>query len=382
MAKTRGGKVARSTHREYGRANMAAVEGESRLLKGVPVGSCVWMSHGDTIVALPDHAVVEGSTADVHVAAYRFQGEETYGIQFHPEVHHSEHGVQLLKNFVYDIAGCSASWTPDAFIESTVDALRAQIGEGKVVLGLSGGVDSTVAAMLLKEAIGDRLYCIFVNNGLLRKNEYDSVLTQYAGLGLHVKGVDASADFYAALDNQEEPEAKRKAIGRVFIEVFDREAMAISGVEFLGQGTIYPDVIESVSVNGPSVTIKSHHNVGGLPDFMKLSVVEPLRSLFKDEVRRVGQGLGLVAVPCSDVTLFPGPGLAIRIFGSDHAGARENPPRSGPHLYPRLAGCRARTTRFGKQGRSCCRSSRWGSWATSAPTSRWWPCVPFRAPTA
>ncbi|HAG49086.1 MAG TPA: GMP synthase (glutamine-hydrolyzing), partial [Cryomorphaceae bacterium] len=242
LAKTRGGRVARSTHREYGRANMAAVSDHSILLKGVPLGSCVWMSHGDTIVELPANAVVEGSTADVHVAAYRFENEDTYAIQFHPEVHHTEHGVQLLKNFVYTIAGCVPSWTPAAFIESTVEALRQQVGAGKVVLGLSGGVDSTVAAMLLKEAIGDRLYCIFVNNGLLRKDEYTSVLDQYAGLGLNVKGVDATDAFYTALEDLEDPEAKRKAIGRVFIDVFDREAMAISGVEFLGQGTIYPDV--------------------------------------------------------------------------------------------------------------------------------------------
>ncbi len=314
MAHTRGGKVARSTHREYGRAHLNPSAGESRLLTGIPTGSTVWMSHGDSIVTLPANAVIEATTDSIPVAAFRFEGEDTYAIQFHPEVVHSEHGTQLLRNFIYEIAGCAPTWTPDSFIDETVASLKAQIGGGKVVLGLSGGVDSTVAAVLLDKAIGDRLHCIFVNNGLLRKNEFEGVLKQYEHLGLNVVGVDASAEFYGALAGQEDPEAKRKAIGRTFIEVFDREAHRIQGVEFLGQGTIYPDVIESVSVNGPSVTIKSHHNVGGLPDFMKLQIVEPLRSLFKDEVRRVGAAMGLKPELLGRHP-FPGPGLAIRILG-------------------------------------------------------------------
>jgi len=314
LAKTRGGKVSRSEHREYGRANMSYVNASSRLLEGVNLGSCVWMSHGDTITALPEGAVIEGSTKDVRIAAYRFEGEDTYALQFHPEVHHSEHGKEILNNFVMKIAGCKPTWTPDSFVDTTVEALREQVGDGKVVLGLSGGVDSTVAAVLLSKAIGDRLYCIFVNNGLLRKNEYDSVLKQYDGMGLQVKGVDASETFLSELAGISDPETKRKVIGRVFIETFDVEAKAIDGVDFLGQGTIYPDVIESVSVNGPSVTIKSHHNVGGLPDFMKLSVVEPLRALFKDEVRRVGKAMGL-SRDLLGRHPFPGPGLAIRILG-------------------------------------------------------------------
>ena len=314
MAKTRGGEVARSAHREYGRAHMNFIQSDSRLLHGIPVGSSVWMSHGDSIVQLPANAVVEATTESIPVAAFRFRDEETYGIQFHPEVVHSEHGTQLLRNFVYEIGGCSPSWTPASFIDESVASLKGQIGEGKVVLGLSGGVDSTVAATLLDRAIGNRLHCIFVNNGLLRKNEFESVLAQYEHLGLNVVGVDASAEFYEALRGQEDPEAKRKAIGRTFIEVFDREAQRIKGVDFLGQGTIYPDVIESVSVNGPSATIKSHHNVGGLPDYMKLQIVEPLRSLFKDEVRRVGAALGL-RPDLLGRHPFPGPGLAIRILG-------------------------------------------------------------------
>jgi GMP synthase (glutamine-hydrolysing) len=293
---------------------MNFLKSDSRLLAGIPLGSSVWMSHGDSIVRLPANAVVEATTESIPVAAFRFRDEETYGIQFHPEVVHSEHGTQLLRNFVYEIAGCSPSWTPASFIDESVASLKSQIGEGKVVLGLSGGVDSTVAATLLDRAIGNRLHCIFVNNGLLRKNEFESVLAQYEHLGLNVVGVDASAEFYEALRGQEDPEAKRKAIGRTFIEVFDREAQRIKGVDFLGQGTIYPDVIESVSVNGPSATIKSHHNVGGLPDYMKLQIVEPLRSLFKDEVRRVGAALGL-RPDLLGRHPFPGPGLAIRILG-------------------------------------------------------------------
>jgi GMP synthase (glutamine-hydrolysing) len=293
---------------------LQTIASDSRLFQGISAPSQVWMSHGDTIVRLPQNAAIEASTADVAVAGYRFLDEPTWGIQFHPEVYHTTDGFALLKNFVVGVCGFQADWTPSSFVEATVESLRNQVGEDHVVLGLSGGVDSTVAAVLLSKAIGNRLHCIFVNNGLLRKDEYASVLKQYEGMGLQVKGVDASDDFLTPLDGVEDPETKRKIIGRVFIEVFDREAMAIPGVKWLGQGTIYPDVIESVSVKGPSATIKSHHNVGGLPDFMKLQVVEPLRMLFKDEVRRVGAALGI------DPELlgrhpFPGPGLAIRILG-------------------------------------------------------------------
>ncbi len=309
-----GGEVRRSDKREYGRANLRSADASCRLMKDIPVGSQVWMSHGDTIYSLPEGTRITASTSDVDVAGYAFEGEETYGIQFHPEVYHSTDGMQLLQNFVTDICGCSGTWTPESFVEMTVEELRAQIGTDRVILGLSGGVDSSVAAVLLHKAIGRQLYCIFVDNGLLRKHEYDEVLHSYKDMGLNVRGVDAKQRFYDALTGITDPEAKRKAIGRVFIEVFDDAAHEVSDVKWLAQGTIYPDVIESVSVKGPSATIKSHHNVGGLPDFMKLKVVEPLRALFKDEVRRVGAELEI------DPTIlgrhpFPGPGLAIRILG-------------------------------------------------------------------
>jgi GMP synthase (glutamine-hydrolysing) len=272
------------------------------------------MSHSDTIKSLPTNGVRLASTHDVENAAYRIEGEQTYAIQFHPEVYHSTDGMQMLKNFLVDIAKIEQNFTPNAFVEEIVAELQTKIGSDRVVLGLSGGVDSTVAAVLLHKAIGKNLYCIFVNNGLLRKNEFENVLKQYEHMGLNVKGVDASAQFLDALAGISEPEAKRKAIGRVFIEVFDQEAHKIEDVTWLAQGTIYPDVIESISVKGPSATIKSHHNVGGLPDYMKLKIVEPLRMLFKDEVRRVGRTLGI-----DDALLgrhpFPGPGLSIRILG-------------------------------------------------------------------
>lgn len=315
MAQHGGGEVAPAKIREYGRAHLSHIDTEHELMQGLTKGSQVWMSHADTIETLPDHFNIICSTEDVACAGYKVQNERTYGIQFHPEVYHSTEGTTLLKNFVVGVCGCEQDWTPAAFIEETVDKLRDQIGSDRVVLGLSGGVDSSVAAMLLHKAIGEQLYCIFVDNGLLRKNEFDNVLHSYEDMGLNVKGVRAADRFYDALKGESDPEKKRKIIGRVFIEVFDEESHLIEDVSWLGQGTIYPDVIESVSATGgPSATIKSHHNVGGLPDFMKLKVVEPLRLLFKDEVRRVGKELGIKSTILGRHP-FPGPGLGIRILG-------------------------------------------------------------------
>lgn len=313
LAHFNGGAVAPSDTREYGRARLAQVVPHA-FTKGIPLESQVWMSHSDTIKKLPEHATQLASTSDVANAAYVMDNDMTYGIQFHPEVYHSTDGKQLLQNFLVDIAGINPDWTSDAFVETTVATLSEQLGEDKVILGLSGGVDSSVAAILLHKAIGSNLYCIFVNNGLLRKNEYDEVLEQYKGLGLNVKGVDASKQFLDALEGERDPETKRKIIGKVFIDVFDDEAHKVEGAKWLAQGTIYPDVIESISVNGPSATIKSHHNVGGLPDFMKLKVVEPLKMLFKDEVRRVGATLEMPKAILGRHP-FPGPGLGIRILG-------------------------------------------------------------------
>jgi GMP synthase (glutamine-hydrolysing) len=309
-----GGEVGKSEHREYGRANLIYADNSNPLLTSISQNSQVWMSHADTILKVPANFKTIASTNDVKVAAYKIDDETTYGIQFHPEVYHTLEGTQLLKNFVYTICGCTGNWTPASFIDNTVSDLKKQLGNDKVILGLSGGVDSSVAAMLLHKAIGPNLHCIFVDNGLLRKNEFESVLNSYKHMGLNVKGVNAKNLFYDALKGLSDPEKKRKAIGKVFIDVFDQESKVDKDAKWLGQGTIYPDVIESLSVKGPSQTIKSHHNVGGLPDYMKLKVVEPLRSLFKDEVRRVGKELGLEPTILNRHP-FPGPGLAIRILG-------------------------------------------------------------------
>ena len=308
-----GGAVESAGSREYGRAELE-VKSRDPLFDGVPPRSQVWMSHGDTITALPDNSTVLASTASVTNAAYRIFGEQTYAVQFHPEVYHTEYGSRILANFVKTICGCSGDWTPASFIDTTVDELHRKLGGDNVILGLSGGVDSTVAAVLLNKAIGDRLHCIFVDNGLLRRNEFTEVMESYRGMGLNVTGVDAGQRFLDALAGLTDPEAKRKAIGKTFIDVFEAEARKVENARWLAQGTIYPDVIESAAIGGQAAKIKSHHNVGGLPEKMNLQIVEPLRMLFKDEVRRVGRALG---IPASLIGRhpFPGPSLAIRVLG-------------------------------------------------------------------
>ena len=292
MAQTGGGEVAPSSIREYGRTILNKVDNRYALFKDVTDNTQVWMSHSDTIASPPTNADIIASTDTVKVAAFKIKDAPVYGIQFHPEVTHTVLGKTILKNFVVDICACSQNWTPDSFAEVSIKELKEKLGDDKVIMGLSGGVDSSVAATLIHHAIGKNLFCIFVDNGLLRKNEFEEVLESYKGLGLNVKGVDAKEQFYKALEGLTDPEEKRKAIGKTFIDVFDIESHKVEGAKWLGQGTIYPDVIESVSVKGPSATIKSHHNVGGLPDFMKLQVVEPLRLLFKDGVREVGKEIG------------------------------------------------------------------------------------------
>lgn len=326
-----GGEVLPSNKREYGRANLAFIDKNSKLLKGLSDNTQVWMSHGDTIARIPDHYEIIASTHDIQYGAFKIKEEPTYGIQFHPEVYHSTEGKILLKNFVVDICGCEQNWTPDSFVETTIEQLKAKLGNDKVVLGLSGGVDSTVAGVLLHRAIGAHLTCIFVDNGLLRKNEFESVLNSYKGMGLNVIGIDAKAQFLNQLSGISDPETKRKVIGKAFIEVFDAEAHKIQNVKWLAQGTIYPDVIESVSVNGPSATIKSHHNVGGLPEKMNLKIVEPLNLLFKDEVRRVGKSLN-INPDLLGRHPFPGPGLGIRIL-SDITAEKVSVLQEADHIF-------------------------------------------------
>ncbi|MFN5325230.1 MAG: glutamine-hydrolyzing GMP synthase [Bacteroidota bacterium] len=314
MAHQSGGQVTPSKIREYGRAVLGVGDKGCVLFQNVSDSTQVWMSHGDTITTIPTDFNIIASTDTVKVAAYSVEGEKTFGVQYHPEVVHSLEGTNMLANFLYEVCGCTGDWTPSSFIDDTVESLKKQLGSDKVILGLSGGVDSGVAAMLLHNAIGANLHCIFIDNGLLRKNEFLQVLEAYKHMGLNIRGVDASIHFYEELQGESEPEKKRKIIGRVFIEEFERCANEIKGVSWLAQGTIYPDVIESVSVKGPSATIKSHHNVGGLPEKMSLKVVEPLKTLFKDEVRRVGTALGMHP-DLLNRHPFPGPGLAIRILG-------------------------------------------------------------------
>lgn len=314
MVQKYGGQVMPGKIREYGNANLINIDESDPLFKEIKPGTRVWMSHGDTIEHMPGDFRITGSTATVKAGAYKIVDELTWGIQFHPEVYHTTDGMQMLENFVIGICGCSRNWTPDSFIETAIDSLKRELGTDKVLLGLSGGVDSSVAASLLNRAVGGNLTCIFIDNGLLRKHEYEAVLESYRDMGLNIKGVKAGDKFLDQLEGVFDPETKRKIIGRVFIDVFEEEARKVRDVRWLAQGTIYPDVIESVSVNGPSATIKSHHNVGGLPEKMNMKVIEPLRLLFKDEVRRVGKAIGL-----PDAILkrhpFPGPGLAIRLLG-------------------------------------------------------------------
>lgn len=314
LAQHFGGEVLPSKIREYGRANLIEIDNNNALMQNVPLNTQVWMSHGDTILHAPDKAMSICSTQEVKMAGFQIKDEITWGIQFHPEVYHSTDGMIMLNNFVVNICKCEQSWTPSSFIETTIQELQALLGNEKVLLGLSGGVDSTVAAVLLHKAIGTNLYCIFVDNGLLRKNEFSKVLESYKSMGLNVRGIDAGNEFISNLKDEIDPEKKRKIIGKTFIDVFDQASHQIQDVNWLAQGTIYPDVIESISVNGPSATIKSHHNVGGLPDYMKLKIVEPLKSLFKDEVRRVGKALE-IAPKILNRHPFPGPGLGIRIIG-------------------------------------------------------------------
>ncbi len=310
-----GGEVLPSATREYGRANLIHINEVDPLFRGIRPGTQVWMSHGDTIESIPEGYRIIGSTASVKAGAYKITDEKTWGIQFHPEVYHTADGLQMITNFVVSICGCLQNWTPDSFIESTVRILQKDLGDDKVILGLSGCVDSSVAALLLHKSIAKNLTCIFIDNGLLRKNEYETVMESYKDLGLNIVGVRAGARFLDQLEGVSDPEKKRKTVGRVFIEVFDEEAHKVKDVKWLAQGTIYPDVIESVSVNGPSATIKSHHNVGGLPEKMQLKVIEPLRLLFKDEVRKVGKALGLPNIILKRHP-FPGPGLSIRLLGT------------------------------------------------------------------
>ncbi|MCC6754138.1 MAG: glutamine-hydrolyzing GMP synthase [Saprospiraceae bacterium] len=315
MANQLGGEVNASTKREYGKAQLIHVE-EDPIWEGIPDASQVWMSHSDSIVRVPTGGTVIGRTDSIPIAAFRIggKGTQTYGVQFHPEVMHTLFGKKLLENWLFGIAGLQPNWSMGSFIAEQVEEIRRTTQGEEVLLALSGGVDSSVAALLMKEAVGNRLHCFFVDNGLLRLNEFDQVLATYKALGLDVHGVDAKNQFYEGLSGITDPEAKRKVIGKLFIDVFENEAKAHSGVKWLCQGTIYPDRIESVSVYGPSATIKSHHNVGGLPEKLHLKIIEPLKLLFKDEVRKVGQALGLP----QDILgrhPFPGPGLAIRIIG-------------------------------------------------------------------
>ncbi len=315
LAHCAGGLVSPSNHREYGRANLKFLDNNNELFKNISQNTQVWMSHGDTIENLPEHYEIIASTGEVKIGAFKVKNEMTYGIQFHPEVYHTTEGKKILQNFVVDICQAQQNWSPASFIETTINKLKEQLSNHRVVLGVSGGIDSTVTAVLLSKAIGENLICIFVDNGLLRKNEYEKVLASYKNMELNVIGVSAKEEFISKLAGVTEPEQKRKIIGKIFIDVFQREANKLIDIKFLAQGTIYPDVIESISVKGPSATIKSHHNVGGLPGKMKLKIVEPLKLLFKDEVRKVGKSLGI-----SDDFLkrhpFPGPGLAIRIIGN------------------------------------------------------------------